>query len=129
MIMVKSLFTLKGQVEHHLGRGKTLGYPTANIAVTPSTSEGIYLGWTVVDGKRYSSLVFIGAAITFGETDKKAEVYLLDFRQNLYDKNIEVSIIKRLRDNIKFPSAKALVKQMKKDEQQARAFFTNYQGR
>ncbi|OGE70785.1 hypothetical protein A2617_01725 [Candidatus Daviesbacteria bacterium RIFOXYD1_FULL_41_10] len=52
-----------------------------------------------------------------------AETYILDFEKNIYDRWISVSLIKKIRNNKKFPSAKGLIIQMKKDESEAKKYF------
>ena len=118
-----NLFTFGGFVKKYKGRGKKLGFPTANIEVPIDLPDGIYVANTKYDKKKYPSLVFIGAPITFKETDKKAEVYILDYSKEIYDELLEVEVLKKLRDNIKFDSKEALIEQMKKDENEARNFF------
>lgn len=113
----------KGIVKKNLGRGAKLGFPTANIDVPKATNDGIYTAITYCNTVTYYSIVFIGAAETFGESDRKAEVYLLDFDGDLYGQQIEVEVIKKIRDNQKFESEAELVDQMKKDEQVARELF------
>jgi riboflavin kinase/FMN adenylyltransferase len=112
-----------GTAQKHLGRGTKLGFPTANMDVPSQAQEGTFLGWTTLGGKKWPSLIFIGAPETFGETDKRAETYILDFRGSLYGKSIEIELIEKLRDNKKFGSEAELVEQMKADEQKARIFF------
>ena len=117
------LFSFSGKVFRHLGRGTDLGYPTANIHIKPDTPEGIYVGYAMILSNSYPALVFVGRPLTFGETDKKAEVYILDFDQNIYEMNVDVSVLKKLRENMKFDSEEALVAQMQKDEHDAREYF------
>ncbi|MBI1862541.1 riboflavin kinase [Candidatus Microgenomates bacterium] len=106
------------------GRGRKLGYPTANIPAPAPLEDGIYVGYTFSDEHKLPSLVFVGASITFDETDRKAEIYALDFDGDLYGKSISVELQKKLRGNKRFESEEALVAQMKRDEQEARAYFT-----
>ncbi len=119
---------IAGIVKKRLGRGKELGFPTANLDVDASAyEEGVYLGFTTVSpstglGAKLPSLIFIGAAETFGDTEKFIESYILDFSADLYGQKIEVEIIKKLRNNEKFASREALIEQMKQDEQAARVF-------
>ena len=117
------LFTFSGEVQKNLGRGRTLGYPTANIQIPLAMPEGLFLGTAQYDDRILSSLIFIGSSVTFKETDKKAEVYILDFNEDIYGKKLAVNVIKKLRNNIKFTSVDALIDQMKQDELDARAFF------
>lgn len=112
-----------GKVRRHNQRGKKLGFPTANINLTKKIPEGIYISKTKLENKPYPSLTFIGTAKTFGEIRFHAETYILDFNQDIFDKWISVKLIKKIRDNKRFDSAEALIKQMKKDEQEARKYF------
>ena len=118
------LFSFSGIVQKHLRRGTELGYPTANIEVKPETPEGIFVGFIQMDEVQYPSLIFIGKALTFDEYDKKAEIFILDFTADIYGKNLSVEVYKKLRDNQKFNTSEALVQQIKKDELQARDFFS-----
>ena len=110
---------VKGLVEKHLGRGRDLGFPTANLNVKTDLEEGIYLA----KAEGLPAMAFVGSAITFGDTKKVFEVYILDFAEDLYGKEIEVEMIKKIRDNKKFNSKEELVLQMKSDEQVAREYF------
>lgn len=109
-----------GKVRTHNKRGKKLGFPTANIDLSKNIPEGIYISKTRFSGKEYKSLTFIGIAKTFGEKKFHSETYILDFKQDIYDKWISVNLLKKIRNNQKFESAKELVEQMKKDEKIAR---------
>ncbi len=112
-----------GKVRKKNQRGRKLGFPTANINLRKKIPEGIYLSQTKVAGQIYASLTFVGRAKTFDERKVRAEVYILDFKQNIYGKWISVSLFKKLRNNRKFNSADKLVAQMKQDETLARRFF------
>ena len=141
---------IKGVVKKHLGRGKALGFPTANLEAPEGIEEGIWAGLTTIAtsrsippslprrpacgtgrqsgawGGKLPCLIFVGAAETFGEKEKKLEVYILDFDQDLYGVEIEVELIKKLRNNIKFDSQDELIGQMHEDERTARDFFKTY---
>lgn len=123
--MTNPLFTFSGIVKHNLGRGKQLGYPTANIDVPANTSEGIFAALVTHNTNKYQSVLFIGPSVTFNETDKKAEVYILDFDKDIYGEYLSVHVLKKLRENEKFTTVEALIEKMKKDEENAREFFKN----
>lgn len=112
-----------GVVKSHAKRGKKLGFPTANLDVLLGIADGIYAGFCHYDGVANPSLIFIGAPITFDDPRRRAEVYLLDFDEDLYGEEVEVELIKKMRDNIKFSSEAELTAQMQEDEKQAREFF------
>ncbi|MBU1031433.1 riboflavin kinase [Patescibacteria group bacterium] len=115
-----------GKVREHNKRGKRLGFPTANVNLWKKIPEGIYISQTKLQNKIYPSLTFIGIAKTFNETKTLAETYILDFQKNIYNKWISVKLLKKIRDNKKFNSAKELVVRMKKDEQEARKYFSKH---
>jgi len=96
-----------------------MGFPTANLKIPVEIENGLYFG--LADTK--PSLVFVGAAETFGEIKQKVEVYILDFEGNLYDRELEVELIKKTRPSIKFKTKEELIEQMKEDEKMAREFF------
>jgi riboflavin kinase/FMN adenylyltransferase len=121
--MEQVLFSFAGNVIAHKGRGKTLGYPTANIALSNDLPEGIYIGYTIYNTIRYPSLIFIGAPLTFKEKDKKAEIFLLDFDQDIYGEYIEAEVVKKIRDNRRFDTPEELVMRMNLDLQEAREYF------
>lgn len=113
-----------GKVRKHKQRGRELGFPTANINLWKNIPEGIYISKIRMQDKQYSSLTFIGQAKTFNEKKFHAETYILDFHQNIYGKWISISLLKKIRGNIKFKSAEELVAQMQKDEKEAREYFS-----
>jgi riboflavin kinase/FMN adenylyltransferase len=121
-------FTIKGVVTKNVGRGKKLGFPTANIAAPDNIKDGIYLGYTVFDGKRYPSLCFVGAAVTFNETQRFAESYILDFHGDLYGKTIALELEQFIRESRKFDSPQEMQRQIKEDERIARVFFASNRG-
>lgn len=116
-------FTFSGIVQRNLGRGRELGYPTANVMIPLDLPDGLFLGYTHLDTRILPSLVFIGPNVTFNETDKKAEVFILDFNEDIYGHKIKVEVVKKLRDGVKFTTVEALIAQMKQDELEARKFF------
>jgi len=117
-----------GKVKKGKGRGKDLGFPTANIALHKEISEGVYVSQTKVKGTWHPSLTFIGAAKTFGEKEVQAETYLLSFNTSIYGNTISIKLLKKLRGNKKFSTGSELVKQMKEDEKEARKYFSQREG-
>ena len=123
----KPLIIISGKVTRNTGRGRTLGFPTANLdsKIGTETEDGIYVGFCAIVPQRgrKAALVFIGVPETFGETERQIEVHILDFDEDLYGKNLTVKLIKKIRDNQRFDSEEALIAQMRRDEGAARAFF------
>lgn len=120
------LFTIKGIVRRGKSRGKLLGFPTANISIDTHIPEGIYLSVTHFQNKKFPALTFIGIAQTFHETLYQAETYILDFDQDLYEQEITVDLLEKIRDSEKFSSQKTLITQMEKDKRIAQEFFTKH---
>lgn len=121
---MKPKYVLEGIVIHGARRGKTLGFPTANIPLTADIPEGVYVSEVVVDTITYPAATFIGAAETFNEKTKYAESYILNFSENIYGKKIIIKLYNKLRDNIKFSSPDKLIGQMRKDINKVRKFFS-----
>jgi riboflavin kinase/FMN adenylyltransferase len=119
--------TLLGRVIKGEGRGRTLGYPTANIQPRREVllSSGIYATMCSYDGSLFPCVTYIGTKPTFGDRSKKRsiEVFLFDFKNNIYGKNIKVVFIKRLRSDRKFSSQEALVCAMQRDINLAKKFL------
>ncbi|MBX4191288.1 MAG: riboflavin kinase [Candidatus Doudnabacteria bacterium] len=108
-----------GIVKSGKSRGKAMGFPTANMPAPSMIPDGIYIGLA----NKKPALIFIGASETFNDHDRHAEVYILDFMGNLYGHGIEVEIIKKIRNNMKFNTREQLIDRMKLDEAEARAYF------
>lgn len=120
----------EGVVVHGDGRGRALGFPTANLAIPYEPAlppNGIYRGRATVEergvGPRHPALVSIGVRPTFGGGRRLVEVYLLDFDGDLYDAWLRVELLDHLRDEERFDSVEALVAQMRRDEEEARRRF------
>ncbi len=120
---------LRGTVVHGNRRGRELGFPTANLAFDyhPALPAlGIYLGRVACParavGPAHPALVSVGVRPTFHDDGRVlVEVYLLDWDGDLYDTSLEVELIHRLREERRFDSVEALVRQMREDERTARA--------
>src|SRR5581483_2097323 len=121
---MKPTYIFWGKIISGKKRGKTLGYPTANTNLHKNIPDGIYASLVCINGKNYVTATFIGAAETFGEKRKKAEMFLLDFHKNIYGKWITVYLYKRIRSNKKFSSERQLIQAMKQDVLATRKFFS-----
>jgi riboflavin kinase/FMN adenylyltransferase len=124
--MLGRFFSLEGRVISGAGRGMELGFPTANLDIEPARAlpaDGIYATWAHVDSQRYPSVTNIGTRPTFGEGERTVEVYILNFRDNLYRHELKIDIIKKLRDEKKFGTAEELKSQIEEDARQTRAIL------
>jgi riboflavin kinase/FMN adenylyltransferase len=113
-------FQLRGEVVSGDRRGRTLGYPTANIVPDESLccpGHGVYAAWA--DGA--CAAVSVGVRPTFGTGRALlVEAYLLDRDEDLYGRNLRLDFIARLRGERRFDTAEALIAQMREDVDQTR---------
>ncbi len=120
--------SVRGRVVRGDQRGRTLGFPTANLAVAERRllpADGIYAVRVRIQDKLYGGAASIGVRPTFGSGQRTVEVFILDYDGDLYDQVIEVQFVKRLREERKFDSVDALIQQMKQDVAQARLVLAN----
>jgi riboflavin kinase/FMN adenylyltransferase len=111
-------YSLHGKVVEGAGRGESLGFPTANMDVKSGQAlppDGVYVGLTRFNGKVYQSMTNIGHNPTFGDPERSVESFLVDYHGDLYDKEVRLDIVARLRDEKKFAGPAALKKQIALD--------------
>lgn len=116
-------YTLSGQVIHGDKRGRTIGFPTANMHLPADKllpAYGVYACWVTLNGERLPGIVNIGQRPTFDPPKLMVEAHLLDWQGEIYGETIAVSLIARIRSEIAFPSVAALVNQIGEDCQVAR---------
>ena len=125
------LVSVFGPVVKGDGRGKKLGFPTANVDVSCDLLPpcGVYLVYVVIDQKRFPGLANVGVRPSFnGHTQANrivVEAHLLGFKRNIYGQKVIVEFIRKLREEIKFSSPENLVHQINLDERKARKYFQN----
>ncbi|MCH7231131.1 bifunctional riboflavin kinase/FAD synthetase [Glycomyces sp. L485] len=125
-------FGVEGTVVHGHARGADLGFPTANLRPLPGfaiPSDGIYTGWFHMDSRRLPAAISIGTNPTFGDEERSVEAFLLDFSGNLYDAEVRLDFVSRLRGQIAFGDVDDLVKQIETDVAQTRAALGLDRGR
>jgi len=113
-------YAVPGEVVRGEGRGRLLGFPTANLAVWPKRmmpAAGVYACWAEVDGRRYAAVANLGVRPTFEQTPvaPRLEAHLLDFHGNLYHRTLTLEFVARLREERRFPSPEALAEQIQRD--------------
>ena len=113
---------LRGRVGEGARRGRTIGFPTANLegVETVLPAEGVYAVRADVDGHSWPAAANVGPNPTFGEQARKVEVHLIDFAGDLYGRELAVDFVARLRETRPFANAGQLVEQLRRDVQEAR---------
>ena len=117
-------FALTGKVAYGRGRGRQLGFPTANLAVSADQAipaDGVYATRARLAGSTYSSVTNIGKRPTFGAGVRTVETYLVGYDGVAYEEELRVDFIERLRPEKRFDNPDELMAQMKKDVDQALA--------
>ena len=117
-------YPVVGTVVRGDGRGRQLGYPTANLQLSSNRKmipqDGIYFAQVEIDGSMYSCMVSIGVRPTFFTHGQRTiEAHLLDFDGDLYGKAISLQFLKHLREERKFENAAQLIEQMNKDKEES----------
>lgn len=121
-------YAVEGEVVHGSHRGHELGFPTANLR-TPNEllpTYGVYAVLVHVDGSHYQGVASIGVRPTFDSGPLSIEVYLFDFNDDIYGKQMDVSFVGYLREEKKFADAQSLIYQMQKDVEYAKKLFLTH---
>lgn len=118
------LYAVSGPVVRGNGRGRPMGYPTANVEVREEVAvpaDGVYAGWLRrADGSRLPAAISIGTNPTFDGDERRVEAYVLDADLDLYGEHVVVEFADRLRGMVKFDGVEALVEQMGRDVDEVR---------
>lgn len=122
-------YQLSGEVIHGEGRGKTINFPTANVnypkgKVMPP--NGIYACWAHLSDKKFMAATNIGLNPTFTPERQipSLEAYLLDFDRDIYGETMQLEFVARLRDEIRYTTVDALIKQIHDDVEKTRAILS-----
>ena len=116
-LLLGRLYSIAGTVVEGYQKGRELGFPTANVRSTNELLPGRGVYAVMVDWReqRYEGVANIGFNPTFGRTQLSVEIHLFNFSQQLYEEVVEVSFVKKIRDERAFPSVADLVKQIGQD--------------
>lgn len=119
-------YRLEGTVVRGDGRGRTIGFPTANIDVWDEQMlpvKGVYAGWVHLNGETFMSVANIGNRPTFNGKLVTVEAHILDFDRDIYDWHLQFDLVVRLRPELHFGSVEDLIAQIKRDVVQGRALL------
>jgi riboflavin kinase/FMN adenylyltransferase len=117
-------FLLSGTVVRGKGLGTPMGFPTVNLWVPEGMAvpgSGIYAAWAHLGGQRYMAATSVGVRPTFKDAGHAIEAFLIDFNDDLYGQDIRLEFVRRLRDEVKFDSVRALQEQVGRDVDKTRA--------
>lgn len=121
-------FSLRGKVVTGQRRGSDIGFPTANIDVDSKQAlppDGVYATRAYIEGKPYQSMTNIGRSPTFGAHNKRTiEVYILDYKGDIYGKELKIELIERLRGEKKFEDVETLKQQIAADIERGREILS-----
>ncbi|RZS99016.1 bifunctional riboflavin kinase/FAD synthetase [Aquimarina brevivitae] len=122
-------FMLTGRVVKGKALGRKLSYPTANLHIEESykliPKNGVYIVKSTIDGKIHFGMMNIGTNPTVEGTSQTIETHFFDAQFNLYDKKIQIDLLKRIRDEKKFDSLEELQEAMQKDEDYSRDYINS----
>ncbi|WP_153447692.1 bifunctional riboflavin kinase/FAD synthetase [Vibrio algicola] len=122
-------YSINGRVAHGRKLGRTIGFPTANIALKRNVSpvSGVYVV-KIIDGNQQvvGGVANIGNRPTVNGVRQQLEVHLFDFQQNIYGKQLEVVLLHKLRDEKKFDNFELLKQQIDLDAQAARVWLLEH---
>lgn len=119
-------YRMSGRVAHGDKRGRTMGFPTANIHLhrCKVPLNGVYAVQLFgVDGEPIQGVANVGVRPTVGADKALLEVHLFDFNREIYGEHVQVYFLKKIRDEQRFSNLDALIAQIQKDCQQARLYF------
>lgn len=120
-------FFLTGTVVQGKSIGRTIGFPTANLKIKESykliPQNGVYVVETFIDSKKVYGIMNIGYNPTVDGNEHSIEVHFLYFKEDLYHQSLKISILGRIRDEVKFDSLEALQQQLEIDKNSALHFL------
>ncbi len=122
-------FTLDGEVVHGDGRGRKLGFPTANLVTQKEIlpRDGVYAVKVKWHEDNYDGVINIGRRPTFAGSAPTLEIHLLDFQGDLYGERLRIYFVERLRDEQRFPSVESLQEAVVADIERARELLADSQ--
>lgn len=125
-VLLGRIFELSGEVIEGQKRGRTIGFPTANLRTESEhilPADGVYVCYALMRDERYGAVTNIGMRPTFQGHLRSVESYLLDFTGDLYGEQLRIQFLRRLRAEIKFNSIAELVHQITDDVAATRAYL------
>jgi riboflavin kinase/FMN adenylyltransferase len=118
-------YFFEGEVVRGDGRGRTMGFPTANIRVDGDVlvGDGVYVTEAAIAGTTYQGMTHVGRRPTFGLEERTVETHLFDFDRSIYGEALRLFFHRRIRGTVAFSSAEALESQLRRDREEVLRFF------
>jgi len=120
-------FVLTGIVSRGKGLGRKMNYPTANLKIAETYKiiphKGVYVVQSEIDGKQEYGMMSIGTNPTVGGSDLTIETYFFDLDRDLYDRELEIQVLQRIRDEKNFNGIEELIAAMQSDERFSRDYI------
>lgn len=119
-------FVMYNRIARGYGRGKKLGYPTANLILEDQQmvpAEGVYATQVKIDDQLFFGATSVGRNPTFGVHETTVETYIIDCNMMLYDREVELYFCRKMRNQITFMSPESLRKQIDQDVQDIKAYL------
>jgi riboflavin kinase/FMN adenylyltransferase len=129
--MLGRAYFFEGDVVRGDGRGRLMGFPTANLRVDGDVlvGDGVYVTEATVAGATVPGMTHVGGRPTFGLDERAVETHLFDFDRDLYGARIRLHFHNRVRGTVRFSSAEALQEQLRLDREEARSFLRGLSAR
>ena len=119
-------YFISGKVVEGKKIGRTIGFPTANIQINESykllPKNGVYVVSSKINNILYFGMMNIGKNPTLGDNEQSIEIHFFDINEDIYNKNLQISILEHIREEQKFNSLTELQAQLEKDK----LFSLNY---
>jgi len=127
--MIGQGFVIRGKVVHGEKNGRTIGFPTANVLLRRHKSpvKGVFAGIVRTAQGEFSAVINIGNRPTLNGHKMQLEAHLFDFNSDLYGQNVEVELLQKIRDEIKFPDFQGLKTQIIKDADKAKYLLADFE--
>ena len=128
--LLSRCYEIDGIIAHGHSRGHEIGFPTANLQPENDIlipHDGVYAGNVILGERTFNAMINIGRKPTFGDRDISIEAHIFDFAENIYGQYARIRLVKKIRDEIRFPSVEMLISQLHKDEKEIRAVLQEQQ--
>lgn len=124
-------YTFSGTVVRGMQLGRKMGYKTANVQISDplkrAPGNGIYAAHAMLEGTKLNGMLSIGTNPTIEEKESSIEIHLFDFDQDIYNQKLEITLVKKIRDEQKFDGLDALRDQLAQDEKVCRQILTPHE--